>query len=116
MLFRLSTALLLLVLAAGCGGGDEALPATQIDVRDVRLTREEGAGVPYISGTLVNLTGTTISSVQVKVNLYDSQNTRVDEMVFPVRDLAPGAEVPFRHAVNSDADVASARIGEVLRL
>ena len=116
MFLRTLFALSLLVLAAGCGGGDEALPGTQIDVRDVRLTREEGAGVPYISGTLVNLTGSVIPSVQVKVNLYDGQNTKVDEMVFPVRDLAPGAEVPFRHAVNSEADVASARIGEVLRL
>ena len=99
--------LTVLLLLVGCGGTDVDL-GTQIDVRDVRLTQEEGAGVPYISGTLVNLTDTPIPSVQVQVNLYDAHNAKVDEMIFPVHDLAPGAEVPFREAVNSEAAVASA--------
>lgn len=110
-------ALLAGLLAAaliGCGEPNVD-PDTQVDVRDVRLTREEG-GVPYVSGVLVNVTDETIPSVQVKVNLYDDDNTKVDEMIFPVLDLAPGAEVAFREAVNSEADVASARIDAVLRL
>lgn len=105
---------LLAVLLAGCGEPNVD-PGTQVDVRDVRLTREEGS-LPYVSGVLVNVTDETLSSVQVKVNLYDDDNTKVDEMIFPVLDLAPGTEVSFREAVNSEAAVASARIDEVLRL
>ena len=105
---------LLAVLLIGCGKPD-ADPGPQVEVRDVRLTREEGS-LPYVSGVLVNVTDETIPSVQVKVHLYDADNTKVDEMIFPVLNLAPGADVAFREAVNSEAAVASARIDEVLRL
>lgn len=102
-----------LFLTVGCGGSDADV-STQIEPRDVRLVSEDG-GLPYFTGVLVNLTDATISSVQVQVSLYDAQNVKVDEMIFPVRDLEPGVEVAFREPVNSDADVASARIAGVLR-
>lgn len=102
-------------LLVGCGGGPAAELGTQIEPRDVRLISEDG-GVPVLTGTLVNLTDAAIPSVQVQVGLYDAQNAKVDEIIFPVRDLAPGAETTFREVVNSETPFTSARITGVLRL
>lgn len=107
--------LLVALLYVGCRSEAPIELGQQVETRDVQLTTESGS-LPYFSGKLVNLTDEAIPSVQVKVNLYDAQNTKVDEMVFPVRNLMPGEEVAFREVVNTDASVASARIDGVLRL
>ena len=91
------------------------MEAGQVESRDVQLLREEG-GTPYITGKLVNLTDETIPSVQVQVVFYDEQNTKVGEMVFPVRDLTPGTEVAFKHSADTDAEIARAAITGILRL
>lgn len=115
MPLRLLTLLLLCAsVLAACGGRDPIGPG-QVESRDVQLLRENG-GTPYISGKLVNLTDATIPSVQVQVYFYDAENTRVDEMVFPVRDLEPNVEVAFREAIDSDADIQRASIAAILRL
>ncbi len=109
-----TAALLAALLWTACGtSGPDA--GTQVEPRDVHLV-SEGGGVPFLTGTLVNVTDEAIPSVQVQVHLYDDANTKVDELIFPVRNLAPGVETPFREAVNSRAAFTQARIVSVLRL
>ncbi len=105
--------LLCLGVFAACGG--TPIEAGQVESRDVQLLREDG-GTPYITGKLVNLSGTTIPSVQVQVVFYDAENTKVDEMVFPVRDLTPGTEVAFKHSIDTNVEIARAAITGILRL
>ncbi len=107
-------ALVLLALAAGCGGEQPALTA---HVEEFRLVREED-GKQVVTGLLVNPNDRPISSAIVDVDLYDQPVEPgvepVETMRVEVREVGPGERKRFRQTVDTRLRLSGARSGRIV--
>lgn len=114
-----------LILSA-CGGSspssDDAASAdtsdTQTDEQPVRIEDfrlvEGPNGERQVMGTLQNTTAEAIENAQVQISLYDANNVRIDSMSVNVSDIPAEGETEFRQSLDTDAEVAGARVQSVL--
>lgn len=84
-----------------------------LDVENLSLTRIPG-GARIVTGELVNDSKQVVATAQIQVSLFDEGNQFVASMSIPVENIEPGARVPFREPVDSDADVHAARVRSVV--
>ena len=96
---RFSLVTLVLLLAA-CGG---ATP--QAGVEGLRLV-QEGRAYPSLTGYVVNRGELAITSADVFVTLYDTDNRPLDDVLVQVRRVAVGDSVRFERELDLPAEGA----------
>ena len=96
-MFRLLAVAALAVFVAACGE-----PPPQADVEGLRLVRE-GSGYPTLTGYVVNRGEADISSADVFVTLYDTDNRPVDDVLVQVRGVSPGDSSRFEQRLDLPA-------------
>ena len=110
----LALILMIVAVAAGCGGETVPLDAS---IEDFRLVREED-GKQVLIGTLVNPSERPIASATVEVALYDQPVEPgvepVETMRLEVRDVAPGERKTFRQTVDTRLRLSGARVRQIL--
>ena len=92
----------LVLLAAGCSE-----PALRADVLDLRLQRR-GAAYPTLTGYVVNQGDQPITSADVFVTLYDTDNRPMEDVMVNVRGVAAGDTARFEQRL--DVEAGGARV------
>ena len=100
-MIRVAFAVLLAVCLAACG--DASTP--HADVTGLRLQRK-GTGYPTLTGYLVNRGGTEITSADVFVTLYDTDNRPIEDVMVGVRNVAAGDSLRFEQRLDLPASGA----------
>ena len=98
---RAALAALLAVCLAACGGASPP----QADVSGLKLQRK-GTGYPTLTGYLVNHGEVAISSADVFVTLYDTDNRPIDDVMVGVRNVAAGDSLRFEQRLDLPASAA----------
>lgn len=94
---------------------DSTSTAQSLQVEDFSYQRlPEGTRV--VSGALYNPTGTTVTTAQLQVSLFDASNRRISSMNILVQDIPAGERVRFSQPLDTDLDVQAARVRRVLLL
>ncbi len=99
-MLRIALAALLAALLAACGG-----PTAQGQVSGLSL-KSRGSGYPVLTGYLVNKGEVTISSADVFVTLYDTDNRPMSDVMVPVRQVAVGDSMRFEQRLDQPARAA----------
>ena len=97
---RVLAVVLAAVFLAACGG-----PTPQADVQGLRL-QQKGRGYPTLTGYLVNQGEVAISSADVFVTLYDTDNRPLDDVLVVVRTVGVGDSARFEQRLDLPAGSA----------
>lgn len=100
-MLRAAFATLLAVCLAACGGTSPP----QADVSGLKLQRK-GTGYPTLVGYLVNEGEAVITSADVFVTLYDTDNRPIDDVMVGVRNVAAGDSLRFEQRLDLPASGA----------
>jgi hypothetical protein len=98
----LFVAALALPLAA-CGDS-----GVQADVHDLRLQRR-GSGYPLLTGYVVNPGDQAITSADVFVTLFDTDNRPLEDVMVSVRGVAPRDTARFERRLDVQASGAKVK-------
>jgi len=109
----LAILMLSLLLATACGNSEARVSPKKIDVEEPRLVTVSDTGERSFSGTLINKNKKSITVVQVDVALYDAAGLRVGTTAIEVEDVPGDGKKPFSGVLDTDADVARARVVSV---
>lgn len=90
----------LALLVAACGD-----PGIQADVHDLRLQRR-GSGYPLLTGYVVNQSDRAITSADVFVTLFDTDNRPLEDVLVSVRSVAPRDTARFERRLDVAASGA----------
>lgn len=103
--------LILLLAASGCQ--NDGSTSSELEVRDFRYVQLP-SGERQVMGTLENSANRAVSSAQVQVSLFNENNERIDKMHITVKDIPASDSVEFKETVNSDFDIAGARVQGII--
>lgn len=85
-------------LLAACGGSG----SPQAEVHALQLQKRSG-GYPTLSGYVVNQGAEPIASADIVVTLYDDENQVLEDVMFPVRNVAAGDSARFERRLDLQA-------------
>lgn len=108
-------AIVLGLLAVGLSAcdGDEPLDSGDVAVEDLGLY-EDAVGAKEVAGEIHNRSDKTIQRLIIRVALYDGDGVQIETMNIEIQEVPPEDYVPFSQHVDTDADVQSARVHEIL--
>jgi len=102
-----------LVLSLSACGDSNASSARKMDVKDPRLVRVQETGDRSFSGILVNGNSQAVKLAQVSVALYGASGTRIGTSTIQVQNVPANGEKKFSGPLDTDVDVAQARVRSI---
>ena len=94
-------------------GEEEPLDSDDIVVEDFGIY-QDAVGSKEVGGELHNRSDETIQRLIIRVALYDGDGVQIETMNVEIQEVPPEDYVPFSQHVDTDADVQSARVDEIL--